>query len=250
MRCRWPRSSTVVAAAVAAAGGRTPVLGGTGGPLGHAIGCAKAAADAGAEGLLVLPPYLVNAPADGLIRYVEAVAAATELPLIVYHRANAQLSPATMTRLVANPKVVGFKDGVGDIGTTQLVVLAVRDAGRDDFQFFNGLLTAELTQAAYRAIGVPLYSSAVFAMAPEIANAFYAAYAADDDDRREELLRGFYRPLVELRDQVPGYAVSLIKAGVRQGGLPVGGVRAPLLDPTPEHEAALADLLARGRALL
>jgi 5-dehydro-4-deoxyglucarate dehydratase len=125
---------TVVSAAVVAAGGRTPVLGGTGGPLGHAIGCAKAAADAGAEGLLVLPPYLVNAPADGLVRYVEAVAEATELPLIVYHRANAQLSPATMTRLVANPKVVGFKDGVGDIGTTQLVVLAVRDAGRSAFR--------------------------------------------------------------------------------------------------------------------
>ena len=241
---------TVVSAAVSAAGGRTPVLGGTGGPLGHAIGCAKTAADAGAEGLLVLPPYLVNAPADGLIRYVEAIADATELPLIVYHRANAQLSPATMTRLAVNPKVVGFKDGVGDIGITQLVVLAVRDAGRDDFQFFNGLLTAELTQAAFRAIGVPLYSSAVFAMAPEIATGFYTAYAAGDDRRREELLRGFYRPLVALRDQVPGYAVSLIKAGVRQGGLPAGGVRAPLVDPSPEHEAALADLLAQGRELV
>lgn len=241
---------TVVSAAVSAAGGRTPVLGGTGGPLGHAIGCAKTAAEAGAEGLLVLPPYLVNAPADGLIRYVEAIAEATELPLIVYHRANAQLSPATMARLAANPKVVGFKDGVGDIGTTQLVVLAVRDVGRDDFQFFNGLLTAELTQAAFRGIGVPLYSSAVFAMAPEIANGFYAAYTAGDDARREELLRGFYRPLVALRDQVPGYAVSLIKAGVRQSGLPVGGVRAPLLDPSPEHETALANLLARGRELV
>jgi len=90
----------------------------------------------------------------------------------------------------------------------------------------------------------------VFAMAPEIANGFYQAYAAHDDARREELLRGFYRPLVALRDQVPGYAVSLIKAGVRMDGLPVGGVRAPLVDPTPEHEAALADLLARGRELV
>jgi 5-dehydro-4-deoxyglucarate dehydratase len=146
--------------------------------------------------------------------------------------------------------VIGFKDGVGDIGTTQLVVLAVRDTGREDFLFFNGLLTAEVTQAAYRAIGVPLYSSAVFAMAPEIANGFYAAYTDGDEARREELLREFYRPLVALRDQVPGYAVSLIKAGVRLGGLPVGGVRAPLVDPTPEHERALAELLARGRELV
>jgi 5-dehydro-4-deoxyglucarate dehydratase len=241
---------TAVSAAVAAADGRTPVFGGTGGPLGHAIGCAKVAADSGAEGLLVLPPYLVNAPADGIVRYVETIAEASDLPLIVYHRANANLSPATVTRLAANPKIIGFKDGVGDIGTTQLVVLAVRDAGRDDFLFFNGLLTAELTQAAFRAIGVPLYSSAVFAMSPEIANGFYAAYTGGDDARREELLRGFYRPLVTLRDQVPGYAVSLIKAGVRLAGLPVGGVRPPLVDPTPEHEQALADLLARGRELV
>jgi 5-dehydro-4-deoxyglucarate dehydratase len=241
---------TVVAAAVSAAGGRSPVFGGAGGPLGHAVACAKGAADAGADGLLVLPPYLVNAPADGLVRYVEAIAEASELPLVVYHRANAQLSPTTMTRLAAHPKVIGFKDGVGDIGTTQLVVLAVRDAGREDFLFFNGLLTAEVTQAAFRAIGVRLYSSAVFAMAPEIANGFYAAYVGNDETRREELLREFFRPLVALRDQVPGYAVSLIKAGVRLGGLPAGGVRAPLVDPTPEHERALAVLLVRGRELV
>lgn len=241
---------TVVETAVRATSGAAPVLSGAGGPLGHAIECAKAAESAGADGLLLLPPYLVNAPVDGLVAYVEAVAAATELPLVVYHRANARFTPEAMARLAKDPQVIGFKDGDGDVGETQRMVLAVQNTGRTDFQFFNGLLTAELTQAAFRGLGVPLYSSAAFAMAPEIATAFYRAYIAGDEPRRTQLLTEFYEPLVALRDKVPGYAVSLIKAGVAASGLPVGGVRPPLLDPTPEHLTRLQEILAHGHDLV
>jgi 5-dehydro-4-deoxyglucarate dehydratase len=242
-------SCVVVASSVAAVAGRVPVLAGTGGPLGHARQVARAAADAGADGLLVMPPYLVGAPQAGIIAYVEAVAAASELPLVVYHRANAALTEATVERLVELPHVVGIKDGVGDVALMQRFVLSARRAGRS-LQFFNGLLTAELSQAAYRAIGVPLYSSAVFAAAPDIAMAFYAAYRDGDEARQRALLDGFYVPLVRLRDETPGFAVALVKAGVRLAGLPVGSVRAPLTDPTPEQEARLADIIARGRELL
>jgi 5-dehydro-4-deoxyglucarate dehydratase len=240
----------VVRTAVSAVAGRVPVIAGAGGPLGHAIEAARAAADAGADGLLVLPPYLVGGPQDGLVAYVERIAAASDLPVIVYHRANAQFTPAAMRRLAQNPKVVGFKDGTGDVGTAQLIVRAVPDAGRDDFAFFNGLLTAELTQSAYRGLGIPLYSSAAFAMIPEVAKAYYDAYIAGDEERRLQLLDGFYTPLVALRDETPGFGVSLIKAGLRLNGLAVGSVRAPLVDPTPEQTARLADILAEGRALL
>ncbi|WP_136611164.1 5-dehydro-4-deoxyglucarate dehydratase [Sinomonas albida] len=235
--------------AVREAGADVPVLGGAGGPLGHALEAARAAEEAGAEGLLVLPPYLVNAPADGLVRYVEAIAAAADLELVIYHRANARFTPEAVAGLAANPQIVGFKDGVGDVALTQEVVLAVEATGRTDFQFFNGLLTAELSQGAYRGIGVPLYSSAAFAMAPEVALATYRATEEGDETRRRELLDRFYRPLVHLRDAVPGYGVSLVKAGVRLGGLEVGGVRPPLTDPRPEHLAELERILAVGREL-
>src|SRR5690606_22584791 len=56
----------VVRAAVEATAGRVPVLAGAGGPLAHAIGCVRAAQDAGADGILLLPPYLVEGPADGV----------------------------------------------------------------------------------------------------------------------------------------------------------------------------------------
>ena len=243
-------AAAVTRTATAAVAGRVPVIAGAGGPLGHAIEVARAASDAGADGLLVLPPYLVGGTQAGLIAYVEAIAAASDLPVIVYHRGSAQYSVDTMRTLAANPKVVGFKDGTGDIGTTQLIVRAVAETGREDFAFFNGLLTAELTQGAYRGIGVPLYSSAAFAMIPEVANAFYRAYVSGDEERRLAILDGFYRPLVNLRDETPGFGVSLIKTGLRLGGLPVGSVRAPLVDPTPAQETRLAEILEAGRALL
>jgi 5-dehydro-4-deoxyglucarate dehydratase len=240
---------TVVTAAVEAVAGQVPVVAGAGGPLGHALAAARAAEDAGADALLVLPPYLVTGPSAGLVAYIEAVADASSLPVIVYHRGNAKYTAASMTRLAANPKVIGFKDGLGDVGLAQEIVSAVKASGRSDFALFNGLLTAELSQGAYRGLGIPLYSSAAFAMAPEIAKAYYDAYMSGDEARRNALLEGFYAPLVRLRDQTPGFGVSLIKAGLRLGGLPVGSVRPPLVDPSEDQLLQLKSILAKGYEL-
>lgn len=240
----------VVARGVVVTAGTVPVVAGTGGPLGHALECAAAAERLGADALLVMPPYLVTGPQQGIVAYVEAIAAATDLPLIVYHRGNAQLTVASVEALSTNPRVAGFKDGVGDVALAQEFVLAAGRSGRTDLQFFNGLLTAELSQRAYRAIGVPLYSSAVFAMAPDIANAWFRAYVAHDETRLDELLEGFYAPLVRLRDTTPGYAVALVKAGVGLGGIRAGGVRPPLADPSGVHRERLVRILERGRELV
>ena len=243
---------TVVSAtveAVATAAGKVPVVAGAGGPLGHAMAAARAAEEAGADALLVLPPYLVSGPVDGLVAYIEAVADASSLPVIVYHRGNATFTAQAIGQLAANPKVIGFKDGVGDVGLAQEIVTAVKASGRTDFLLFNGLLTAELSQGAYRGLGIPLYSSAAFAMAPEIATAYYNAYMDGDEERRDALLEGFFAPLVRLRDQTPGFGVSLIKAGLRLSGLPVGSVRPPLVDPNGEQLVELKAILAKGHEL-
>jgi 5-dehydro-4-deoxyglucarate dehydratase len=239
----------VVRAAVEATAGRVPVIAGAGGPLAHAIGCVRAAHDAGADGILLLPPYLVEGPAEGVVAYVEAVLAASELPVILYHRGAGRLTPDGVARLLRHPRVAGIKDGVGDIALAQQFVRIAAESGREGLLFFNGLLTAELSQAAYRAIGVPLYSSAVFAMAPGIANAFYRASLADDRATQNRLLDGFYRPLVALRDETPGFAVSLIKAGLRLAAAPVGPVRPPLVDPSPAQVERLSAILDAGHRI-
>jgi 5-dehydro-4-deoxyglucarate dehydratase len=240
---------SVTRAAVDVTAGRVPVVAGAGGPIGQALELARGAADAGADALLLLPPYLVAGPLAGLMAYVAEVAAASPLPVIVYHRGTARFTADAVRELARDPKVIGFKDGIGDVGLAQEIALAVAESGRDDFHLFNGLLTAELTQGAYRAIGIPLYSSAAFAMLPEIALAHYRAYAAGDEAVRQRVLREFYVPLVRLRDETPGFGVSLIKAGLRLGGLDVGPVRAPLVDPTAEQTDRLAAILEGGRRL-
>lgn len=240
----------VVERAVAAVAGAVPVVAGAGGPVGHARECARAASDAGADALLVMPPYLVGGTQAGLVAYVETVAAETDLDVIVYHRDNARFTADSAARLFRNPKVAGLKDGVGDLAVAQQFVLAAARAGRDGITLFNGLLTAELSHAAYDAIGVRHYSSAVFAFAPDVATAYLGALRRGDEPARRRLLEAFYEPFVRLRDERPGFAVALIKAGVRIEGVPAGSVRPPLTDPSAEQVDRLRQILAAGRAVL
>ncbi len=243
----------LVRAAVETVAGRVPVYAGAGGPLPIARRFAAGAARAGADGLLLMPPYLVKAPPAGLIAYTREVTEAAGLPVIVYNRANAVFDVDSAVEVARLPGVVGFKDGVGDLDTLSRIVVRVRAAlgpAAEGFQFFNGLPTAEATVPAYRGIGVHLYSSAVFGFAPEISLAFYRAIGSGDEKLTQRLLAEFFHPLIELRDLVPGYAVSLVKAAVRARGLDVGRVRAPLVDPTPEHEERLGRIVAHGLALV
>jgi 5-dehydro-4-deoxyglucarate dehydratase len=176
-------------------------------------------------------------PQAGLIEYTRAVTDVTDLPAIVYNRNNARFTEASAVEVAQMDKVVGFKDGAGDLDQMSRVVRAVTDAlapSGKAFQFFNGMPTAEVTQQAYRAIGVTLYSSATFAFAPELALAFYDALESGNEVLTATLLREFFHPLVRLRDTVPGYAVSLIKAGVTLEGIDAGGVRPPLVMPTAD----------------
>lgn len=239
-----------VRAAVEETAGRVPVVAGAGYGTALAVRYARLAEAAGADGLLAMPPYLVVAGQEGLLRHYREVAAATPLPVIVYQRDNAVFTPRSAVELARTEGIVGLKDGLGDLDLMQRIVSAVRTEAPGDFLYFNGLPTAEQTQLAYRALGVTLYSSAVFCFAPEIALAFHRALAAGDDTTVRRLLDGFYRPFVELRAQGRGYAVALVKAGVRLRGLDVGEVRPPLHEPSEDHVKQLARLIERGHALL
>jgi 5-dehydro-4-deoxyglucarate dehydratase len=232
----------VVTITVEEAAGRVPVVAGIGYGWAQAVRFARIAEDAGADALLVLPHYLVAAPQDGLVAQLEQIAARTRLPLIAYQRGQVAFTAESLKRIAALPNVIGLKDGHSDLDRLQRLTLAAPE----DFLFFNGAATAEIQARAYATVGVPAYSSAVHAFAPEIADAFFAALRDGDHGTVEKLLRGFYVPLVELRDRVPGYAVSLVKAAARLRGHQVGPVRAPLTDPSPADVAALTAVLTTG----
>ena len=240
----------VVATAVEAIAGRVPVFAGAGGPVRTAHRFADQAKAAGADGILLLPPYLTEATGVGLVDYVRA-ATREDLPTVVYNRANARFTEDSAVAVARLPQVIGFKDGAGDLDLMIRIVRAVGDAGTNEpFFFFNGMPTAEVTQRAYRAIGVPLYSSAAFAFAPRVALAYYDALADDDQETLGSLERVFYHPLARLRAKGTGYAVSLIKAGVELVGYSSGGVRPPLTEVTPQHREELARILEAGLDVL
>ncbi|MEU8267107.1 5-dehydro-4-deoxyglucarate dehydratase [Sphaerisporangium sp. NPDC049002] len=233
-----------VAAAVEESAGRVPVVAGTGYGTALASRFSAAAEAAGADGLLALPPYLIQADQEGLRRHYEALADASGLPVILYQRDNAIFEPDTVVALARHPRIVGFKDGYGDLDLLQRTISAVRSAS-GELLYFNGLPTAEMSALAYRGLGITRYSSAVFCFVPTVALAFHRALVGGDDATVDLLIDEFYRPLVELRRQGSGYAVSLVKAGVRLRGLDVGPPRVPLAEPAPEHVKRLAELVER-----
>ncbi len=219
-----------------------PILAGAGGPTRSAIAYAQEAERHGAQGILLLPHYLTEASQDGVAAHVEAVCKSVNIGVIVYNRNVCRLGPVQLEKLADRcPNLIGYKDGLGDI---ELMVQIRRRLG-DRFSYLGGLPTAEVYAAAYRALGVPVYSSAVFNFIPRTAMEFYQAIESNDSATTNRLLDQFFLPYLEIRNRGAGYAVSIVKAGAKIVGHDGGPVRPPLLDLKPEETARLAELIAQ-----
>ena len=232
----------IIKTAVQTCKGKVPIIAGAGGSTRFAIQCAQEAERQGAHGILLLPHYLTEAGQEGLIAHVEAVCKSVKFGVIVYNRNVCKLTPASL-RILADrcPNLIGFKDGVGDIETMSSIYMAMGDR----FAYLGGLPTAEVYAAAYKALGTPVYSSAVFNFIPNTAMEFYHAVAADDMATQHRLLREFFMPYLALRNRVPGYAVSIVKAGAKLVGHDAGPVRAPLTDLKADELAQLDALIRK-----
>ena len=218
------------------------MLAGTGYGTAIARELAVAAERAGADGLLLLPPYLVHAEQEGLAAHVEAVCAATRLGVIVYNRDNAILNEDKLAWLCDRcPNLVGYKDGIGDIEP----MTRVRSRLGDRLTYIGGLPTAETFALPYLDMGVTTYSSAVFNFVPAFATAFYAAVRRRDRAAVDFGLKNFILPLIAIRNRRKGYAVSIVKAGMKVIGRDSGPVRPPLTDLAESEVAELAALVAR-----
>lgn len=236
--------SDVIRVAVETCRGKVPILAGAGGPTRVAIAYAQEAERLGAHGILLLPHYMTEASQDGLIAHIEEVCKSVKFGVVVYNRGVCRLTADSLEKLAARcPNLIGFKDGIGDI---ELMVSIWRRLG-DRLTYLGGLPTAEVYAAAYKALGVPVYSSAVFNFVPKLAMDFYHAIAKDDHTTTNRLIDQFFLPYLEIRNRKAGYAVSIVKAGARLVGHSAGPVRAPLTDLTAEEDEMLKKLiLAQG----
>ena len=230
----------IIKTAVDTCRGKVPIIAGAGGPTRTAIARAQEAERMGAHGVLLLPHYLTEAGQEGLIAHVEQVCKSVNFGVIVYNRNVCKLTPESLAILADRcPNLIGFKDGVGDIEMMMSIYLKMGER----FSYLGGLPTAEVYAAAYKALGTPVYSSAVFNFIPKTAMQFYEAVRTDDHATQHRLLKDFFMPYLDIRNKGQGYAVSIVKAGAQLVGHGAGPVRAPLTDLKPAEVEQLQRLI-------
>jgi 5-dehydro-4-deoxyglucarate dehydratase len=239
--------SQVIKLAVDTCRGRMPIIGAAGAGTVLATRYAAETERAGAQGLLLLPHYLTEASQEGLFEHVKTICKSVKLGVIVYNRGAARYTPETLARLADTcPNFIGYKDGVGDIEH----FVSVRRTLGDRVAYLGGLPTAEVFAGAYKAMGCPVYSSAVFNFIPKTAIEFYDAHAANDTRTTNRLIDEFFLPYIAIRNKGQGYAVSIVKAGATVVGHSAGPVRPPLselkLKEVDELRALIAKLGSQG----
>ena len=213
----------VIETAVQVTNGRMPIVAGTG--FNSVIGpeIARRAQKAGAKCILVLPPYYVGAPEEGLFAYYETIGRATDLPLLVYSRDWAVFSPEMVARLSDRvPTLVGWKDGQGDVRKYQRIM----EYNGERLAWFGGL--GDDCVPGYFAIGVQAFTSSISNLSPRLSLQLAEAGMARDFGRLNELMRKYVNPLYGLRERSRGYEVSMVKEGMEMLGRRAGPVRPPL----------------------
>jgi 5-dehydro-4-deoxyglucarate dehydratase len=138
------------------------------------------------------------------------------------------------------PNLVGFKDGYGDI---ELMTRIYARLG-DRLTYIGGLPTAETFALPYLEMGVTTYSSAIFNFLPHFAQMFYSSVRQRNHEAVFRMLREFVLPYLEIRNRRKGYAVSIVKAGMKAVGRSAGPVRSPLTDLEQDEFDLLSKLIA------
>ncbi|KRE59965.1 5-dehydro-4-deoxyglucarate dehydratase [Paenibacillus sp. Soil750] len=237
----------VVTVGVATVAGKVPIFAGAGGNVREAVERVQLAEKLGADGLLLLPPYLIIPEQEGLFNYYRTLAQSTSLPVIIYQRDNAIFTLVTLEKLANLPNVIGFKDGLGNF---ELNIEFVQSLG-SRLQWMNGMPLAELTMPAYSALGYLSYSSAISNYIPQVSRTFYTSLLSGDRATVSSIYQEVILPIHRIRQLRKGYAVSLIKAGMNIVGLPVGlEVRTPLVQVEREHYVQLESIIKRSLDLV
>jgi 4-hydroxy-tetrahydrodipicolinate synthase len=227
-----------VVAAVVRAAGRVPVIAGvSAGTPAAAIGLAADAADAGAEGIMMLPPLGYRGDEREIEAFYRAVAEAAGLPLMAYNNPEASgtdMGPALIARLGRNIEhLVAVKECSGDVRRIPAIIHAAPDldvlVGGDDWA---------LEGFAAGAVG---WVTGVADVAPRECVELYEHCRAGE----LEAARAVYRRLLPLaRFDMTPKLVQYFKAAMDAVGLAGGSVRPPRLALTDAEHAELGAALA------
>lgn len=235
----------LVEATVAEAGGRTAVIAGVGFGGGLSVELAKKAQKAGADGILMFPPYYPNADFEGLVSYYRSVGEAVDLGLFLYSRDTVSLSPAQVLRLSREiPNLIALKEGQGDIRNYQRIM----ELCRNRLHWIGGI--GDDMVPGYYAIGVRTFTSSIATIAPRLSLQLHERASMLDYPSLGRLMSNYVLPLYAMRARRKGYEVSVMKKAMEILGKPAGPVRPPLPEIRPGEVKELEALMARFEPVL
>ena len=228
----------VLEAVMDAVGDRATVIAGVGtNDTAHSIEKARSAARLGVHGLLVVTPYYNRPPQAGLLRHFTAVADSTDLPVMLYDippRSSIPIEVETLVRAAEHPRIVAVKDAKSDLGAVAWTL------ARTDLAYYSGEDMLNLPLLALGAVGV--VSVVGHVVGPRLAELIAAVETGDLVTARQinDSLLPVYTGIFRTQGAI------MVKAALKELGLPAGPVRPPLVDATPEQITQLREDLAAG----
>ncbi|MGA1857552.1 4-hydroxy-tetrahydrodipicolinate synthase [Azospirillum sp. 11R-A] len=233
----------VVELCIEAAGGKVPVMAGTGSnSTDEAIALTRHAKQAGAQAALVVTPYYNKPSQEGLYQHFKAIHDAADLPIFIYNipgRSVVDMSVATMARLAKLPNIVGVKDATADLSRPSRLL---QEVGSDFIQ----LSGEDATALAFNAQGGVGCISVTANIAPALCSAMQTAWAKGDL-KEAFRLRDVLSPVhdsmfVETSPAPVKFAASLL-------GLGSDEVRLPLVPATETARTAVRGAMTKAGLL-
>ena len=227
----------VVEITVELAKGKVPVLAGAGGyNTAEVISRARELAALDVSGILSVTPYYNKPTQEGLYQHFKAIAAAVELPIILYSvqgRTGVNIEPATVQRLAHIPNIAGIKEASGSVGQ----MAAILNTAPESFLVLSGDDALTLPLLALGGHGViSVVSNEIPA---EMARMVRLALRGDFEGARQ--LHRRYHPLMEINfvesNPIP------VKAAMAEMGLLKAAWRLPLVAPKVENMARIRGVL-------
>lgn len=192
---------------------------------------ARASAEAGADGLLVVTPYYSKPTQEGLIRHFTTVAQATDLPICLYDipgRSGVPITGDTIAQLAELPTIKAMKDAKGDMAEAAALIQSTGLA------WYSG---DDPLNIPWLSLGATGFISVVGHAAPRQLREMWDAFNEGNLARAQEINAEVMIPLTNAQARLGG--VSLAKAALRLQGMEVGEPRLPVIAPNDDQTAEL-----------
>ena len=240
-----PARRTLLTAVIEAVDGRVPVLCGVAqSQLSTAVAEVEAAAQAGADAVLVAPPFYYPTDQAGVAAFYRAVAERSTLPVLVYNIpqfTKVSVEAATIALLAREGAIKGIKDSSRDFEYFEGVCIATRD--QKSFRIFTGSDTMLVPSLAVGGAGTICGAGNI---APAWVVSIYDDYMRGDTEAAVKTQDELYRLVAALREGVFPLA---IKAALELQGVCEPWSAPPSRKLDERAQSRLRDLLSAARLL-